>query len=261
MAFAGKMERQKMITKKREQRHYRENIARKSQFVSDYIRLKYYNTYSEAEEFYNALKTLYPNKNDLKKTVEYATWKNQISNMKPIQIQTQPQEPLTQGTTDLKSSGQSTSTDRKHTDSMQLKIQLINCKPKTTTAIDAQTQETMEVIETGSSPFILEEISTQQLQENIDEVSTATAEVIEEEISTQQLQENIDEVSTATAEVIEEDISPFIREEISTELLQQIIADLNTEPYLKDMLSDFEMLGSDIDIDQQYTLEDELSNY
>ena len=218
MAFVGKMERQTRITKKREQRHSREINSRKDQFVSAYIRCKYSNVYSEAEEFHDLLKALYPNKHDLRKTVEYASWKNQISNTKSPQIQPQLQEPPTQ----------CTSTGSKNMDNMELKIELINCKPKTTT-----TQETIEVIQTGISPSIPEQIST--------------------------LQENIDDVNSATAEIMEQDIWPSLDEKISTELLQHIIADLNAEPYLKDMLSDFEILGSDIEIDEQYTLEDELA--
>ena len=277
MAFVGKMERQTRIEKKRDQRHNRESNARKDQFISDYIRHKYSNIYSEAEEFHDQLKTFYPNKHDIKKTVEYATWKNQISNTKTRRTST-----VSKSTSTV---SKSTSTVSKN---MELKIELINCKSKTTT-----TQETIEITEQGPSineeistqqeniddlnsapaqimeqgicPSINEEISTQQ--ENIDDLNSAPAEIMEqgicpsinEEISTQQ--ENIDDLNAATAEIMKQDIWPSIDQELSTELLEHIIADLNTEPYLKGILADFEMLGADIEIDEQYTLEDELSKY
>ena len=220
------MDRQAKILRKRQQRHSRETSARLDQFISHYVQHKYNNIYAEAKEFHDRLKSLYPYKHDLRKTVEYDLWKKQI--------QIHPQESPTQGTA-----------DREHTDNMELKIQLINCKKMKTTT----------TVETGSS---VDEVSTTTAEETTTTIETGSSvdEIVEENI-TPSINE---EISTG---LLQEIITPSINEEISTELLQEIITELNTERYLNDMFTDldFEMLGCDINIDEQYTLEDELAKY
>ena len=85
----SKMDKAQRVQRRRElRRHDRMNV-RKALFVSDYIHHKYYNFYSEAEEFYNSINSQYPTKHDLKKTPEYLVWKKQVPNIKPLQIHPQ----------------------------------------------------------------------------------------------------------------------------------------------------------------------------
>ena len=223
LALVVEMEKQARLFKKRQQRHSRETNARKDQFISDYVRHKHYNIYSQAEEFYHTLKAIYTNKHDLKKTVEYITWKRQ------------------------------TSIDIKYKDNMVLKIPLFDQASKTTT--------NSETVETGSSE------DDHHLQEFVEQtaniIDSEVREIIDEINTGETLLETLDEGYAAAVEITtsEEDIVPTIHEEIPTELLQEIINDLKTDPYLKDMLTDFETLGMDIDIDHRHTLEDELRDY
>ena len=48
-------------------------------FVNDYVKTKYNAIYVEAATLYNKLNQKYPRKPDLRKTVEYRRWKNEIS--------------------------------------------------------------------------------------------------------------------------------------------------------------------------------------
>ena len=48
-------------------------------FVEEYVREKYHSVYSEALKFYTALDVLYPQKNDLRKTVEFRRWKQVLA--------------------------------------------------------------------------------------------------------------------------------------------------------------------------------------
>ena len=250
MALVVEMEKQARLFKKRQQRHNRETNARKDQFISDYVRHKHYNIYSQAEEFYHTLKAIYTNKHDLKKTVEYITWKRQ------------------------------TSIDIKYKDNMVLKIPLFDQASKTT--INSETVETgsseddhhlQEFVEQTANMIDSEvrEINTDEDDHHLQEFVEQTANIIDSEVreiideinTGETLLETLDEGYVAAVEITtsEEDIVPTIHEEIPTELLQEIINDLKTDPYLKDMLTDFETLGMDIDIDHRHTLEDELRDY
>ena len=72
-----------------EQRRAHRSKARQDVFISEYISLKYFDLYAEAVKFYNALNTMYPVKYDLRKTVEYKTWKAEIKGQ-PLKIRKLP---------------------------------------------------------------------------------------------------------------------------------------------------------------------------
>ena len=52
---------------------------RQAYFISEYIQIKYFQLYSEAANFYNALNTLHPKKHDLRKVIEFTNWKSAIN--------------------------------------------------------------------------------------------------------------------------------------------------------------------------------------
>ena len=61
-----------------ETRRIRTSKQRQSSFISDYIQVKYFDLYSEAAGFFNALNTLYPSKYDITKTQEYRSWRMEL---------------------------------------------------------------------------------------------------------------------------------------------------------------------------------------
>ena len=63
-------------------RRVEKSKRRQAYFISDYLQVKYFQLYSEAARFYNALNTIYPTKNDLRKTVEFKNWKKAIKGKK-----------------------------------------------------------------------------------------------------------------------------------------------------------------------------------
>ena len=54
-------------------------MVREGMFVSDYVKTKYQTIYHEAAMLYNQINQSYPQKPDLRKTVEYRRWKNRIA--------------------------------------------------------------------------------------------------------------------------------------------------------------------------------------
>ena len=257
----AKMDRAARVLKKRQQRHNRETSARIDQFISHYVEHKYGNIHTEAKKFHDRLKKLYPYKHDLKKTVEYEAWKRQAS--------------------------ECTSNSKKTTD-MELKMELLNYKPKTTTTTSEETstgpelveeehiiattnyQTTSEEISTG--PELVEEhiIATTNDQTTSEEISTGP-ELVEEEhiIATTNDQTTNDQ--TTNEGIMEEDIWPSLDLQIAPEMLDRIIADLEIDclqalieeeqTEIDPVLAEFENIGANIVIDEQYSLEDELAMY
>ena len=64
---------------KRKWRQIEKRRKRCNAFISEYTRLKFGNVYNEAVSFYNALVQLYPDKVDVKKTKEFRSWKEALS--------------------------------------------------------------------------------------------------------------------------------------------------------------------------------------
>ena len=63
-------------------RRVEKSKRRQAYFISDYLQVKYFQLYSEAAQFYNALNTIHPTKNDLRKALEYKNWKKAINGEK-----------------------------------------------------------------------------------------------------------------------------------------------------------------------------------
>ena len=119
-------------------------------------------------------------------------------------------------------------------DTLQLRIPLIPCKPKT-------------------PPVIIEEDTSKHEEHPL--------ELIEPTVTTETLQ-------IVTEEILEEDtIQPSLHEELAPELIEKIINELRTEPDLQDIFTnveqqiEFEQLGMDIDILEDNALEIELEQW
>ena len=64
---------------KNRKRRQARSLIREGMFISDYIQTKYYNIYQEAAELYNSINRTNPRKPDLRRTIEYRQWKNNMA--------------------------------------------------------------------------------------------------------------------------------------------------------------------------------------
>ena len=71
---------------KRKWRQVEKNRKRCNAFIAEYTKIKFGNVYHEALSFYKALREMYPNKMDLKKTKEYQSWQKSLENQEPFII-------------------------------------------------------------------------------------------------------------------------------------------------------------------------------
>ena len=76
MSFIVKMGRTpEQRVRTNELRKIEKGKRRQAYFVSEYINAKDFHLYREATNFFNALNTLYPTKSDLRKTIEFRSWR------------------------------------------------------------------------------------------------------------------------------------------------------------------------------------------
>ena len=166
------MDKKAKVLRKRQQRHTRETNAREDQFIALYVQRKYSNIHVEAKEFHDRLRSIYPNKHDLKKTTEYVLWEKQICTEKtnvcegPATHTTEEPEPR----------------EITYRDNLELKIPLIqyeskNKSPETVTeetfAVD--TPETVMETLDNIQPSVYQDISPDIVEKVIEELRAETS--------------------------------------------------------------------------------------
>ena len=274
------MDRSERVTRRRELRKTQKTTNRRELFVADYIHHKYSDIYAEAVKFYDVLDGHYPIKNDLKKTGEYRLWKINVkkaSSSLSTQIHQTPIQPQagTSGSTQAQPPWQI------YSDNLELRIPLMghpSVTPETLETVTAtetletvtatETLETVTATETFETVTATETLETVTATETLETVTatetleTVTAtETLETVTATETLEtvtatETLETVTaTETLETLAVDaIDPSLNQEISLEVMQEIIEELRADPDLSRIFSiveeqfEFEQLGMDIEI-------------
>ena len=254
---------------KNEKRRQAKSLVREGMFVADYVQTKYSTIYKEAAELYNHINKLHPRKPDLRRTTEYRLWKNKtaIQQNKPttsiprqkirqyvhiihrdIPLDIDPNIPtdisITESPRPVRETPQKT---------MELRIPLIQL-PTTPKA----KQNPQEIIQTGYTETVIDERHSPSIPGQY----TETVNDEENEI--------LDTMYTETVIAEgDEPLSPSMLDEISPEIIDKIITDLQQDPNIKDMMMNIEnqmnveeeITDLEIDIpDIDDLLEEELQN-
>ena len=266
------------VERRKQQRRLNRSKIRQVLFVAEYIQYKYFDIYSEAAEFYNALNTHYPKKYDLRKTDEYKDWKSTIMGevvrgpkrpkpshpniQTPIEIHPQAQitvtyedsqpsspdpseEPLTPCTRNSQPSSPDPSEEplTPCTREPQPSSPDLSEEPLTPCTRESQPASPVE-----SPPK--KHVYTDNFQLRIPLICHKSI------TSTNRCTVTTETLQTVTEEILEEDtLQPSLYEELAPELIEKIIEELRSEPDLHDIVTnieqqiEFEELGMDIDID------------
>ena len=64
---------------KNERRQKAKIVTREALFVHEYVKTKYENIYVEAAKLYNEINQMHPRKPDLRKSLEFRVWRNQVA--------------------------------------------------------------------------------------------------------------------------------------------------------------------------------------
>ena len=234
----SEMEGQIVLSKKREQERMRKKQARQERLMIGYIGIKHPLVYKEAEEYYNKLNSIYPNKHDLLKAPRF-------KELQPSKIR----------------------------DNMSLKIQLTNFeanKTKNREVIEQRprNQETLTRQDSNATSLITE-TQTGLEDSNATSLITETQTDLEDSNATSLITETQTDLedSNATSLIPEipvdlEDTNPTsLISELSADQMQAIINDLRADPELEKIMNECEE-GMDeevyIDMDIDITISDKL---
>ena len=214
-------------------------------FVNDYVKTKYKDIYQEAAILYNQINQNYPRKPDLRKTVEYRHWKNSIAAANNMPITPIPRQKNRECTHMIHPNIPiDTTTSPPH----------ITTSPPDITPIDLSTAEISIPDETQppaentvpQNPSPAEKQSSdRQIDKRIaGKTMQLTIPLMQIPTSRKTIQHPEGILATASQEIVMEEgnqpevLDPSILDEISPEIMEKLIHELQRDPNLKDIMDD-----------------------
>ena len=265
-----------------EQRIHLKTLTRKANFIAEYVEIKYANVYSEALRFFDTLNAAHPVKSDLRKTKEFRDWKTYMKGERPKKrqkhnyVKNAPEQYEKQWQQLFQESGslcpQSTDQEPKSP-----RLQASNEEPESLWSQTPQGSERMPSPATDN-PGTPQTPQTPQGSERMPSPATdnpgtpATPRECERYKDNmilripllQSPQNSTPAVTTETLEIVTEQIEPITFDDISPQRMEELITELQKDPDINELFDDlqaqmeFQELGLDIDIDENYPLENEL---
>ena len=252
-------------------RQYRQQ-AREALFIQDYVQQKYPEAYEEAATFYNYVNSIYPTKNDLRKTDEFKALKMGFTFVakkgdnvikKPAQVFQSISNLSQQNFTIMCYKLQETATETEQTateiEQTATETEQIATETEQTATETEQTATETEQTATETEQAKNKVETTMQLRIPLmpTELFTQTEKIITQEI----VEEN--PLTAAYNQTLTEDIEPILNEEISQEAFETILAELRQDPDLSKIMEDIELEQIDMEVDlplEDDRLEQELYN-
>ena len=235
-------------TYKKQKRRESRTYTRQATFVSDYIKSKYLHIYEEAAQEYNYLNQLYPCKPDLRRTVEYRSWKNNLARQQSLPPSKIPRQKY-----------------YKYSHAPHGNIPVSSEVDPTDSLIILPDAENQNPVPESPRP---EPEKIMQLRIPLMTPSQTAPEP--QQTPTESVEAPTEPVEIITEEVIQEvsdTLYPSLTDELAPEIVDNIIAELREDPELKDIIVEMEQqleleeVGLEIDIpDLPNPLEDELEN-
>ena len=285
MVKMGKRTREQLV-RANEQRIRLKTLTRKANFIAEYIEIKYTNLYSEALQFFDTLNAEHPTKPDLRKTKEFRTWKTYMKGERPKKrqrrihnyVKNAPEQYEKQWQQLLQESGSlcPQSTDQEPESPW---LQASDQEPESPWSQTPQGSERMSSPATDNpgTPATPQTPQTPQGSERMSSPATdnpgtpATPRECERykdrmilRIPLLQPPQSPPTVTTETVEIVTEQIEPINFDDIPPQRMEELITELQQDPDIRELFDDlqaqmeFQELGLDIDIDENYPLENEL---
>ena len=226
---------------------YYKTATREGMFVADFVKTKYPGIYGEASILYNTINQIHPNKPNIRKTVEYRTWKNQIA-----KANNQPTEPIP-----------------RQRNQFICRVDYPNMSAGSTTTGETTTEKTPS----PTSPK--ETIVLTDVKQMVLEIPLMShAETQQSVLETPHTQLTVEEDHQQETLIVEEGdqlgtLDPSLTDAIPADVVERIIADLRQDPCLKNIMDDLEnqlvvdeeLIGLEVDLPDMYDpLEEELEN-
>ena len=194
---------------------------REGTFIADYVKTKYPQIYEEAATLYNSINKLHPNKPNLRKTMQYRMWKNQMA-----QVNDQPLQPIPR------------QRDRyaKPTDYPDITTEVNNNTSETPTSLSPDQINQLA----GTKQFVLEIPLMIPPQTVITQASQDEQSECREMEEGDQPQTHILEEGDQPETHVQESLDPTLLDVVPPDVINKIIADLQRDPDLKQIMHDLE---------------------
>ena len=212
---------------------------REGTFIADYVKTKYSQIYEEAAALYNSINKLHPNKPNLRKSMQYRMWKNQMA-----QVNGQPLQPIPR------------QRDRyaKPTDYPDITAEVNNNMSETPTSLSPDQMNLLA----GTKQFVLEiplmhphntvitqASQDQQPETHVLEEGDQPETYVQEEGDQPEthVQEEGDQSETRVQGEeggLLESLDPSLFDAVPSDVVDKIIADLQKDPDLKQIMDDLQ---------------------
>ena len=276
------------VAKKRERRIIQRSREREEMFISDYVKQKYPDIHTEAVQVYRLLVKKYPDKTDVRKTIEHKAWKStnatilhpafdmQQSSTIPALAQMKlvfPQlntEPLTIPEYPANTEPLTNPEHPSNTEPSTIPEHPSNTEPSTIPEHPSNTEpSTIPEHPSNTEPSTISTPESQTCPEPPTPPKSTYADNMRLVIPLLKPPVKQPGIITETLEIVTEetlqgDQQPTTMEQVDPKILEQVIAELRTDPVLKDVFAEVELqfeqgMDIDIDIDTDTRLEDELN--
>ena len=268
MVKMGKRTREQLV-RANQQRIHLKALSRKATFISEYIQVKYSNMYNEAAYYFDRINAIHPTKSDLRKTKEFRAWRatmngeqpktrrkrayNYINNA-PDQFENQwpqppqePESPLPQTSDQEPESPWPQTSDQEPESPWPQTSDQESESPRSQTT--DQEPERISSPDNPGTPATPQERYKDRMILRIPLLQSP---------------QSPPTVTTETIEIVTEQLEPFTFDDIPPQRMEELITELQKDPDINALFDDlqaqteFQELGLDIDIDENYPLENEL---
>ena len=210
----------------------RNNTSKKRQsiFISEYIFVKYFDIYQEAAQLFNQINVKHPRKPDLRTSIEFKNWKREMRGLPKI-----PERKRRDPASHI--IYQNISTEQSHNDTHDVHEDNI------ARIVETLPKKSMQLkIQLLSPPQNPKSSAQEEITANNDQVLNQVPE-----------EGNKDEVLS---------VQPSFFEDISTEMMGELLTELRADPNLAAIMDDFETSvgGSDIDYELDIGMEVEIDD-
>ena len=232
--------------------------VRQGIFITDYVKTKYDQIYKEAADLYNCINDKYPCKPNLMKTTEFRTWKNKIATEKNQSTTSVPRQRdrylkpteypnITSAEDNTNNNNTSPRPINLLTRNRQLVLEIPLMNRYSTNITPTNEDDTIETqtVEEGDQPPTNEDdtAETQTVEEGdqppTNEDDTAETQTVEE--GDQQQKEGEQQVARSQQDGgLDENLDTSIFDTVPDHVVDKIIADLRSDPSLKQIMDDIE---------------------
>ena len=229
---------------KRQQRRDNRSKARQAIFISEYVFNKYFSIYHEAAQLFNQINVIHPKKPDLRRSIEFKNWKRELMGLPKI-TERQKRNPDSYPCYQNISFGQPPN----ETHDVQYVPEGVNDNAAPAQIVRSVPKKTMQLRIPLMSPPKTGKTSPQE------GTTVNNHEVLDEVLDEGGIESLMPEEGATVNNDEVLDIEPSLCEDISPEMMGELLAELRADPNIAAIMDDLETSLGDFNIDHSIDAE------